>query len=71
VEVNEKRLQEATFFSKMDGKMHSVDSCKFNLNERFFLPSDTDVSKHMFSIYHHPNGRVLSKSTQLGGRYGK
>ena len=62
----------AKFHSKMDGKKYTVDDCKFDLDRRILLPSETrKVTKHVISLYQHPQGRVLSKSTQLCRRYGK
>ena len=62
VRVQEKPLKAAKFTSRLDGIEHSVYECAFNLDEHTKLSSKI-CDGGLVSIYHHPNGKVLHKST--------
>ena len=62
VRVQEKILKAATFISKLDGIQHSVYECTFDLDKHVKLSSNI-CDGGLVSIYHHPEGKVLHKST--------
>ena len=61
--VNEEELKNAKFTCKLDGIKHSVYDCKFDLDNHV-KPSFEVTGSEIVSVYHHPNGKVLQKSTQ-------
>jgi len=65
VKVEEQQLKNAKFHSKLDGNEHSVFDCKFDLDKHIqFSSSASSNQDRVVSIYHHPQGQTLKKSSQ-------